>query len=136
MEQDQRNKKISAIEVGEVGAGRLEALTDGIFAIAMTILVLNVKLPDLAGSVSAGELFSSLAQLWPTLASFIVSFIILGMFWVAHHTEFRYIKNWTTNLFGKIYFICCWWRSCHFRPRFWGNIRIIKLRQLFTRCSL
>jgi uncharacterized membrane protein len=50
-------------------------------------------LPDLGAGATAGELFFRLGQLWPTLASFIVSFVVLAMFWVAHHTEFRYIKK-------------------------------------------
>jgi uncharacterized membrane protein len=94
----QSSQKISAIDGGEVSTARLETLTDGIFAIAMTILVLNIHLPELFGNVSAGELFVNLTALWPTLASFVVSFVILGMFWVAHHTEFRYIKKMDNTL--------------------------------------
>jgi len=90
---ESNNEKISAIDGGDVSTARLETLTDGIFAIAMTILVLNIRLPDLAAGETSGDLFLKLGQLWPTLASFIISFIVLAMFWVAHHTEFRYIKK-------------------------------------------
>ena len=94
----ENKQKFSAIDGGELTTARLETLTDGIFAIAMTILVLNIRLPDLAGSPTAGDLFSNLTGLWPTLASFIISFIVLAMFWVAHHTEFRYIKKLDNKL--------------------------------------
>jgi len=79
--------------VGEVTAHRLEGLTDAVFAIAMTILVLDIHVPELLEHATSADLFSSLTPLWPRIASFGVSFIILGMFWVAHHTEFRYIKK-------------------------------------------
>lgn len=78
--------------MGEVATNRLETLVDGVFAIAMTLLVLNIKIPEMANP-TPGDLFSQLAVLWPTILSFIISFVILGMFWVAHHTEFRFIKK-------------------------------------------
>ena len=86
-------EKISAIDEGELSPARLETLTDGIFAIAMTILVLDIHVPELMKGATSGELFSSLVDIWPRIASFAISFIILAMFWVAHHTEFRYIKK-------------------------------------------
>jgi len=89
---EHQDQKKSAIDVGEVPTNRLEALVDGVFAIAMTLLVLSIRIPDLANP-TAGDLFSQLVVLWPTILSFIISFIILGMFWVAHHTEFRFIKK-------------------------------------------
>lgn len=85
--------KQSAIDGGEVSTARLEALTDGVFAIAMTILVLDIHVPEMLAGSTSGDLFFSLGQLWPRIASFIISFIVLAMFWVAHHTEFRYIKK-------------------------------------------
>lgn len=88
-----KNQKTSAIDGGEVSTSRLETLTDGVFAIAMTILVLDIHVPELLSGSTSGDLFLSLAQLWPRLASFIISFIVLAMFWVAHHSEFRYIKK-------------------------------------------
>ena len=76
-------------EQGEVGTGRLETLTDGIFAIAMTILVFGLSIPD----VAAVALPAALGRLWPNLLSLIVSFVILGVYWVATHNEFRYIRR-------------------------------------------
>jgi uncharacterized membrane protein len=96
---ESKKEKISAIDGGEVSTGRMEALTDGIFAIAMTLLVLDVRLPGVVVGVNqARDLFVQVAALWPTLLSFAVSFIILAMFWVAHHTEFRYIKKLDNKL--------------------------------------
>ena len=64
--------------------GRLLTLADGIFAIAMTLLVLDLRLPD----ASAGELATRLASLIPRFGTFVVSFVVLGVFWFAHHQTF------------------------------------------------
>ncbi|MFN7957359.1 MAG: TMEM175 family protein [Holophagaceae bacterium] len=64
---------------------RLEALVDGVFAIAMTILVLEVKVPDLLDHRSATELLDRLRHAWPILAAYLVSFCLLGLFWFWHH---------------------------------------------------
>jgi uncharacterized membrane protein len=64
---------------------RLEALADGIFAIAMTILVLEVKVPELVDRRSSAEFLTHLLHSWPTLAAYFFSFFMLGLFWVWHH---------------------------------------------------
>lgn len=64
---------------------RLEALVDGVFAIAMTILILEVKVPELADRRSAAELFRSLGHALPTLLAYFFSFGMLAAFWVWHH---------------------------------------------------
>lgn len=64
---------------------RLEALVDGVFAIAMTILVLEIKVPELADHRSTVELLGKLHHAWPTLAAYLVSFCLLGLFWFWHH---------------------------------------------------
>jgi uncharacterized membrane protein len=74
----------------EVGTGRLETLTDGIFAIAMTILVFGLVIPT---NTTPSTLPHELASLWPNVVSLVVSFVILGVYWVATHTQFRYIRR-------------------------------------------
>lgn len=64
---------------------RLEALVDGVFAIAMTILVLEIKVPDLIDRRSTAELLDKLHHAWPTLAAYLLSFFLLGLFWYWHH---------------------------------------------------
>ena len=88
------NRKQSAIDGGEVSTSRLEMLTDGIFAIAMTLLVLEIHTPN----KSLGNFNSQLLELWPHIFGFALSFIILGMFWVAHQTEFKFIKKLDNTL--------------------------------------
>ncbi|HJU82618.1 MAG TPA: TMEM175 family protein, partial [Holophagaceae bacterium] len=64
---------------------RLEALVDGVFAIAMTILVLEVRVPDLQDPRSRTEMAFALRHAWPTVAAYLFSFLMLGVFWVWHH---------------------------------------------------
>jgi uncharacterized membrane protein len=69
---------------------RLEALTDATFAIIMTLLVLELRVPE---EGSGGDLLLSLRHLLPSVVSFVISFVVLGVYWTAHHTQFRYIKR-------------------------------------------
>jgi uncharacterized membrane protein len=77
--------------------GRLESLTDGVFAVIMTILVFNVSGPELIlaaeGEYATERLSSRLLDLWPDIIAYIVSFATLGVYWVAHHRIFRWIVN-------------------------------------------
>jgi uncharacterized membrane protein len=66
---------------------RLEAFSDGVFAIAITLLIIEVRVPDSA----AGELARDLANQWPTYAAYVVSFAIIGIIWVNHHDIFERI---------------------------------------------
>ena len=79
-----------------IGAGfettRIEALADGIFAVAMTLLVLDVKLPDGETYASNHDLIQRMLSLEHHYVIYLVSFIVLGMFWVAHHAHFHYIR--------------------------------------------
>ena len=79
---------------------RVQSLTDGIFAVVMTLLVLEISIPqissahDAINSAAVGtELLNRLFDLWPKLLSFAISFIMLAIFWVSHHRLFHYIKH-------------------------------------------
>jgi len=77
--------------------GRLEALTDGVFAIIMTILVFNIIVPEVKlfteGDFAAERLSAKFADLWPEFLAYVISFSTLGAFWVAHHRIFRWILS-------------------------------------------
>lgn len=74
---------------------RFEALSDGVFAIVMTLLVIEIHPPELHGDmVSARTLLAGLAQLGPLFLAYFVSFAVLGMFWTSHHALFHlFTKN-------------------------------------------
>lgn len=68
-----------------VSRGRLDALTDGLFAIAMTILVLELHAPDLPASAGLPAFQEALRRQWPSLLGYVTSFGLLGLFWYLHH---------------------------------------------------
>ena len=71
--------------------GRVMALSDGVFAIIMTLLVLDIHVPQL----SAGESLSTafLRQVWPNVVVFVISFVLTGMFWMAHRDMFNLVRG-------------------------------------------
>ena len=84
--------------VAGLSTTRLEAFSDGVFAVAITLLVLNLQIPQLAASVVSRELLPKLFDLWPKLLSYMLSFVLVGIYWVAHHNTFHYIKRSDRNL--------------------------------------
>lgn len=75
----------------ELSTKRIESLSDGIFAIAMTILVLNLQLPH--ESITGSHLNSLLLGQMDKFINYAVSFILLAMLWVRHHQQFHFIKK-------------------------------------------
>lgn len=69
---------------GSVPAGRLDALTDGVVAIAITLLVLDLHLPEAAGQLEDGDLLHLLVEMRHQFASYAISFIVVGMLWLTH----------------------------------------------------
>jgi uncharacterized membrane protein len=63
---------------------RIEALTDGIFAVAMTILILDVRLPDDFHPANADALLRAIKDLWPKFLPYLISFFVLGSNWLAN----------------------------------------------------
>lgn len=75
------------------GNERLAALSDGIFAITITLLVLEIKVPELALEGATTGLTSALLHLVPKILSHLISFVVLGLYWIAHHNMFAHIKR-------------------------------------------
>ena len=73
--------------------GRLNALSDGVFAIAITLLVLNIEVPEVPPSRVAQELPNQLIGLAPAFLSYVISFFVIGAYWMAHRAVFRGIKS-------------------------------------------
>jgi uncharacterized membrane protein len=74
---------------------RLNTLADGVFAIAMTVLVLQLGVPVATGDDRLGDL---LLGLWPDLLMYALSFLVLGVFWLVHHMIFRVIVGSDSTL--------------------------------------
>lgn len=81
---------------------RLDALGDGIFAVAMTLLILDIRLPDDFSPGTAAELWHGLVGLWPKFLPYLLSFAVLGLRWLANvsvraHAEYvgrEYVHWW------------------------------------------
>jgi len=87
-----------------VTTARLETFADGVFAIAATLLVLNVEVPELGDKSLAHEL----AKLWPAYVGYAVSFLTIGIIWVNHHTVLRQLRGIDrTFLFINVFFLLC-----------------------------
>jgi uncharacterized membrane protein len=67
---------------------RMEAFSDGVFAIAITLLVLEIEVPEPGG----GSLGHELAAQWPSYAAFVVSFLTIGIIWINHHAMVRRLR--------------------------------------------
>jgi uncharacterized membrane protein len=68
---------------------RVEAFSDGVFAIAITLLGLTLRVP----SLGAGSVFGALARAWPSFLAFVTSFGAIGIVWVNHHRVFTHVRR-------------------------------------------
>ena len=78
------------------GVSRIEALSDGVFSITMTLLILNVEVPPLSDNDTTT--INKLVQVIPVLENYFISFIVLGLFWIRHQMQFRDIRLADRNL--------------------------------------
>jgi len=97
---------------GTMSKGRLENLTDGIFAFAMTLLVLGIEVPSgadvaLAALRDANPARTLLMAIYPDLTHFVLAFIMIAAFWVMHHSFCKHVRKidrkllWL-NIFGLL----------------------------------
>lgn len=93
---------VKALRAGVRGNERINAFSDGVFAIAITLLVLELKVPEHA---PADGLAALVPELLPKFLGHVISFIVLGIYWVGQHNMFLHIKRhdrvllWLNNLF-------------------------------------
>lgn len=71
-------------------SGRVEAFSDGVFAIAITLLILEIKVPKVG---EHGSLWHALGAQWPSYAAYVVSFLFIGIIWINHHQLFSYVAH-------------------------------------------
>ena len=83
---------------------RIEAFSDGVIAIIITIMVFDLKVPEIAGGIHSGNAWQVLFMLLPKFVSYLISFVILAIMWINHHEMFRHINHanvillWLNNL--------------------------------------
>lgn len=78
---------------------RLDAFSDGVFAIVITLLVLELRIPEVHGEPLSQELWEGLKELLPKFISFVVSFIYVSIYWFNHHQLFHLVKRLDRRLF-------------------------------------
>jgi uncharacterized membrane protein len=66
---------------------RVEAFSDGVFAIVITLLILDIRVPD----VEDGQLFAALVALLPRMFAYVISFGVIGVYWLAHHQSLQLV---------------------------------------------
>jgi uncharacterized membrane protein len=77
---------------------RLAALSDGIFAVAMTLLVLDIHIPSAESVHSEAALFQALAALGPQWIAYLMSFLTLGIFWAGQQTQLNHLRESSRDL--------------------------------------
>jgi len=75
--------------------GRIAAFTDGVMAVAITLLVLNIQVPQLEDGQSLGD---ALVDLLPSLGAYLLAFALVGRFWVIHHNLFERLRGFDRTL--------------------------------------
>src|ERR1700693_1208450 len=87
-------QEVQGAATREKETGRLEAFSDGVFAIAITLLALELKVPHFDGSGDmTARLISGLTNQWPSYFAFLTSFFTVLIMWVHHHAIFRLVKG-------------------------------------------
>jgi len=88
-----RTRYAKIFDRGE-GTERIQFFSDAVFAIAMTLLILEIRLPEGAEN----DLWGALVSLWPSFFAYLLSFAIIGLNWVTHHRKFRVITRFDNRL--------------------------------------
>jgi uncharacterized membrane protein len=73
--------------------GRVEAFSDGVFAIAITLLILDVKVPELSDGAGTRDLLRALGRGWTSYVAYLLSFVTILIMWVSHHRIFTVIRK-------------------------------------------
>lgn len=81
-----------------LGLERLVFFSDAVFAIAITLLAIEIRLPHDAVHLTNSALAAALLHLWPKYLGFVTSFVVIGAIWAAHHRRFRYIRRYDRGL--------------------------------------
>jgi len=76
-----------------VSIHRLESFSDGVIAIVITLMILEIKIPTVAKEATATEIWNAWFNILPSIIVYILSFVMLGVLWVNHHQFFSQLKH-------------------------------------------
>ena len=77
---------------------RLILFTDAVFAIAITLLAIEIRFPELKGMPSDADIWRGMGELLPRFMGFLVGFAVIAQYWTAHHRIFRFVRNYDAKL--------------------------------------
>lgn len=83
---------------GDLALDRLVFFSDAVFAIAITLLVLDIHVPNFPDRVSVAETWNAFLELGPSFFAFALSFLVIGRFWMGHHERFRSVRHFSARL--------------------------------------
>lgn len=92
-----REQAVKRREENEIEFGRIVAFSDGVFSIAITLLVLNLAVGK---GLSTADLTNEIFDLWDNFLAFAISFAVIGRFWVVHHRFFAEVEAFDGRLLG------------------------------------
>ncbi len=84
----------------KIGTSRVEAFSDGVIAIIITIMVLELKLPDVSREATTRDILNHLAKLGPYFGAYVFSFMMVGIFWTNHHHMYHLLEKTNEPLLG------------------------------------
>ena len=94
-----------------MGLERMVFFSDAVMAIAITLLAVDLKVPEIDPGRATTELPKQLIALRPSLMTFFISFIVIGIYWMQHHQYFGYIRRYNRQLLWLnlmfLFFIAC-----------------------------
>ena len=100
-----------AVPEEQLGLERIVFFSDAVMAIAITLLAIDIRVPQVDPSAAPQQLVASLSAIRPHFLTFFISFIVIGIYWISHHRYFGYIKRYDTWLillnFLFLFFIVC-----------------------------
>ncbi len=92
------NKTSRQFESEHLGLERLVFFSDAVFAIAITLLALEIRLPQMEAGLGEAGLQHNLFSIWPKYLGYFISFMVIGSFWISHHRKFLLIRRYDRRL--------------------------------------
>jgi uncharacterized membrane protein len=91
-----------------VSKSRMVNLSDGLFSIVLTLLIFQLMTPLVLDAETAVDLHSALLELWPRFVSFTISFVVISVYWVGHHSYYHAVQEINENqLWLNFFFLFC-----------------------------
>lgn len=109
----ERRTPDASVAAGEdrIGLERIVFFSDAVMAIAITLLAIDIRVPELLPAAAGQELGASLQALAPRFMTFFISFLVIAIYWISHHRYFGYIRRYDTRLMWLnllfLFFIIC-----------------------------